>query len=37
MFIGPIDMDDDEDIEKAIREEADTVYHPVGDLYDGIG
>jgi len=26
----PIDIDDDADIEKAIREEADTVYHPVG-------
>jgi choline dehydrogenase-like flavoprotein len=26
----PIDLDDDEDIEKAIRESADTVYHPVG-------
>jgi choline dehydrogenase-like flavoprotein len=26
----PVDLDDDEDIEKAIREEADTVYHPVG-------
>ena len=24
----PVDLDDDEDIEKAIREEADTVYHP---------
>jgi len=26
----PVDIDDDKDIEKAIREEADTVYHPVG-------
>jgi choline dehydrogenase-like flavoprotein len=26
----PIDLDDDDDIEKAIRESADTVYHPVG-------
>ena len=26
----PIDLDDDKDIEQAIREEADTVYHPVG-------
>ena len=26
----PIDINDDNDIEKAIREEADTVYHPVG-------
>ena len=26
----PIDLDDDVDIEKAIRESADTVYHPVG-------
>ena len=26
----PIDLDDDKDIEKAIREESDTVYHPVG-------
>ena len=26
----PIDLDDDDDIEQAIREEADTVYHPVG-------
>ena len=26
----PIDINDDADIEKAIREEADTVYHPVG-------
>ena len=26
----PVDLDDDEDIEKAIREESDTVYHPVG-------
>ena len=28
--LSPIDLDDDEDIEKAIRTEADTVYHPVG-------
>ena len=28
--LRPIDLDDDEDIEKAIRETADTVYHPVG-------
>ena len=28
--LRPIDVDDDEDIEKAIRESADTVYHPVG-------
>ena len=28
--LRPIDLDDDEDIEKAIRESADTVYHPVG-------
>ena len=26
----PIDLNDDNDIEQAIREEADTVYHPVG-------
>jgi choline dehydrogenase-like flavoprotein len=26
----PVDLDDDKDIEKAIRESADTVYHPVG-------
>ena len=26
----PVDLDDDNDIEQAIREEADTVYHPVG-------
>ena len=26
----PVDLGDDEDIEQAIREEADTVYHPVG-------
>ena len=26
----PVDLDDDEDIEQAIREDADTVYHPVG-------
>ena len=26
----PVDLDNDEDIEQAIREEADTVYHPVG-------
>ena len=26
----PVDLDDDDDIEQAIREEADTVYHPVG-------
>ena len=26
----PIDLNDNEDIEQAIREEADTVYHPVG-------
>ena len=26
----PVDLDDGEDIEKAIREESDTVYHPVG-------
>ena len=26
----PIDINDDKDIEQAIREEADTVYHPVG-------
>jgi choline dehydrogenase-like flavoprotein len=32
----PIDMDDDEDIEKAIREEADTVYHPVGTCMMGL-
>ena len=28
--LRPIDLDDDADIEKAIRESADTVYHPVG-------
>ena len=28
--LSPIDLDDDEDIEKAIRAESDTVYHPVG-------
>ena len=26
----PVDLNDDADIEKAIRESADTVYHPVG-------
>ena len=26
----PIDLEDDKDIEQAIREDADTVYHPVG-------
>ena len=26
----PIDINNDADIERAIREEADTVYHPVG-------
>ena len=26
----PVDLDNDEDIEQAIREDADTVYHPVG-------
>ena len=26
----PIDLEDDRDIEQAIREDADTVYHPVG-------
>mgnify|MGYP001215307742 FL=1 len=26
----PIDLEDNQDIEQAIREEADTVYHPVG-------
>ena len=26
----PIDINDDKDIEQAIREEADTIYHPVG-------
>ena len=26
----PIDINDDTDIEQAMREEADTVYHPVG-------
>ena len=26
----PVDIDDDKDIEQAIREDADTVYHPVG-------
>ena len=26
----PIDINDDSDIEQAMREEADTVYHPVG-------
>ena len=26
----PINLDDDKDIEQAIREDADTVYHPVG-------
>ncbi len=26
----PVDLDDDKDIEQAIREDADTVYHPVG-------
>ena len=26
----PVDINDDADIEKAIRESADTVYHPVG-------
>ena len=32
----PIDLDDDEDIEKAIRESADTVYHPVGTCRMGV-
>ena len=26
----PVDLNDDKDIEQAIREDADTVYHPVG-------
>ena len=26
----PVNLDDDNDIEQAIREDADTVYHPVG-------
>ena len=26
----PVNLDDDKDIEQAIREDADTVYHPVG-------
>ena len=26
----PVDLSDDADIEQAIREDADTVYHPVG-------
>ena len=26
----PVDINDDKDIEQAIREDADTVYHPVG-------
>ena len=26
----PVDLDNDEDIEQSIREDADTVYHPVG-------
>ena len=32
----PIDLDDDHDIEMAIREEADTVYHPVGTCKMGV-
>ena len=28
--IRPIDINSDQEIEQAIREEADTVYHPVG-------
>ena len=28
--LRPINIDDDREIEQAIREEADTVYHPVG-------
>ena len=28
--LRPINIDDDKEIEQAIREEADTVYHPVG-------
>ena len=28
--LRPIDIDDDSEIEQAIREEADTIYHPVG-------
>ena len=34
--LRPIDLDDEEDIEKAIRAEADTVYHPVGTCKMGI-
>ena len=26
----PVNLEDDKDIEQAIREDADTVYHPVG-------
>ncbi|MAR94969.1 MAG: GMC family oxidoreductase [Gammaproteobacteria bacterium] len=32
----PIDIDDDKDIEQAIREESDTVYHPVGTCKMGV-
>ena len=30
MYKRQVDVNDDADIEKAIRESADTVYHPVG-------
>ena len=33
----PIDINDDSDIEQAMREEADTVYHPVGTCKMGKG
>ena len=33
----PINLDDDKDIEQAIREDADTVYHPVGTCKMGKG
>ena len=32
----PIDIEDDKDIEQAIREDADTVYHPVGTCKMGL-
>ena len=28
--LRPVNLEDDNDIEQAIREDADTVYHPVG-------
>ena len=35
--LRPVDLSSDEKIEEAIREEADTVYHPVGTCKMGKG